>query len=169
MNCTLDTNALILWSSTKTNELTIARLDNLFEIISKSGGVVILPTPAISELLIKTDSGTTAWLAALQRRSAVKVAPFDLRAAVECALISRLGDGTKAGKRAGTKPGEAYQKIKVDRQIAAIARVSGSDLLVTDDEGLIKICEFINIPTSRVVSLDLPASAMQSGLPFEAR
>lgn len=167
MNCTLDANALVSWASATTDQRIIARLDHLLDTVSKTGGVIILPTPAISELLVRAADGTSAWLAALQRRSAVRVASFDVRAATECALIHRLAVSA-GGKRKGSKPGEHFQKIKVDRQIAAIARVAGSDLLVTDDENLITVCDFIGLPTKRLSELELPASAAQTKLEFTA-
>jgi predicted nucleic acid-binding protein len=160
MICVLDANALVLWASASTDERTLLRLDHLLDTMSKSGGRIVLPTPALSELLVRANEGTSAWLAALQRRSTVSVASFDLRAAAECAFIHRLA--TKAGgKRAGTKSGEHYQKIKVDRQIAAIAKVSNADLIVTDDENLIAVSKFIGLATSKVAELELPASAAQ--------
>jgi len=165
MICTIDANALILWASPKTDDLTLARLNLLLDAVTKAKGAIIIPTPAVSELLIRTDEGTAAWLQGLQKRSAVRVASFDLRAATECALIHRLAEKA-GGKRSGARASDAYQKIKVDRQIAAIAKVANSDLLVTDDGGLIAVCRFIGLPTSRVAELDAPASALQGRLPF---
>ncbi|MEO6016133.1 MAG: PIN domain-containing protein [Polaromonas sp.] len=167
MNCTLDANALVSWANNGTDERILARLDHLLETVSKAGGVIILPTPAISELLVRTAEGTAAWLTALQRRSSVRVASFDLRAATECALIHRLAVAA-GGKRKGTKSGEHFQKIKVDRQIAAIARVAGADVLITDDENLISVCAFIGLPTKKLNALELPASASQTKLEFVA-
>jgi len=164
MICTIDANALILWASPKTDDLTLARLNLLLDAVTKAKGAIIIPTPAVSELLIRTDEGTAAWLQGLQKRSAVRVASFDLRAATECALIHRLAEKA-GGKRSGARASDAYQKIKVDRQIAAIAKVANSDLLVTDDGGLIAVCRFIGLPTSRVAELDAPASALQGRLP----
>ena len=160
MICVLDANVLVLWANTATEDRILSRLDHMLETIGKVGGRIVLPTPAVSELLVRTADGTSAWLAALHRRSTVVVAPFDLRAATECAMIHRLA--TQAGsKRKGTKDGEHYQKIKVDRQIAAIARVAGADMLITDDENLISVCAFIALPTCRVRDLELPPSAAQ--------
>ena len=165
MICTIDANVLILWASKRTDEVTMARLNHLLETVSAAKGAIIIPTPAVSELLIRTDDGTADWLTALQRRSAVRVASFDIRAATECAMIHRLADKS-GGKRSGARAEDAYQKIKVDRQIAAIAKVANSDLLVTDDGGLIAVCRFIGLPTKRVAELDTPASALQGKLPF---
>ncbi len=160
MICVLDANALVLWANLSTEPRILARLDHLLDTIAKAGGRIVLPTPAVSELLVRTNEGTSAWLTALQRRSTVSVAPFDLRAAAECAFIHRLAEKS-GGKRQGTRNGEHYQKIKVDRQIAAIAKVSNAELLVTDDANLTAVCAFIGLATSRVSQLELPASAAQ--------
>lgn len=167
MICTLDACVLVLWASTKTEESILARLDHLLEKVAKADGVLILPTPAISELLVRTDEGTAAWLAALQRRSVVRVAPFDLRAAAECAMVHRLATAA-GGKRHGTKKGEHYQKIKVDRQIAAIARVAGADVLITDDDNLIAVASFIGLQAMRPKELELPSAAAQIKLDLVA-
>lgn len=167
MICALDANALVLWASQRTEEHILARLDHLLETISASGGYIVLPTPSLSELLVRTDDATAAWLNALQRRNSVRVAGFDMRAAAECAFIHRLAIAA-GGKRHGTKVGEHYQKIKIDRQIAAIAKVAGAELIVTDDENLIKVGQHIGIATKRVLELDLPASAAQMNLSLDS-
>lgn len=167
MICTLDACVLVLWASIDTDETLLARLDHLLEMVGRADGALILPTPAVSELLVRTDTGTAAWLNALQRRSVVRIAPFDLRAAAECAFIHQRAVAA-GGKRFGTKKNEHFQKIKVDRQIVAIAKVAGSDLLVTDDENLIAVASFVGLGTVRPGDLDLPESAKQSKLNFNA-
>lgn len=166
MIITLDARALILWSSIQTDELTLARLDHLLASIPK-GGAVLLPTPAVAELLVKTDHASELWLAQLQRKLTVRIGPFDLRAAAECARMHRATAGTGRGKRANTKPGEPYQKIKIDRQIAAIAKVHGSDRIVTDDENLAAIARSLGISAVGVDELDLPDSARQGKFAFD--
>jgi predicted nucleic acid-binding protein len=163
MICTLDANAIIVWSSPSSDALQIGRLELLLENVGKAKGVIVLPTPAIAELLVLTDDATANWLGVLQKKSAIKIAPFDLKAAVECAMIHRLAMA-KGNKRQGVKKGEAYQKIKVDRQIAAIAKLHQSDLLVTDDANLAIVAQSIGLRTSRLEELEAPASARQISL-----
>lgn len=166
MIITLDARALILWSSIQTDELTLARLDHLLAAVPR-GGAVLLPTPAVAELLVKTDQATELWLAQLRRKISVRVGPFDLRAAAECARMHRSTLANGQGKRANTKPGEAYQKIKIDRQIAAIAKVHGSERIVTDDQNLAAIARGLGISAVGVDDLDLPNSARQGKFSFE--
>lgn len=164
---TLDAKALILWSSTKTDELIHARLEFLLERITKSSGLIIIPTPAIAELLVRTEASTQLWLSQMSRKTYIRIAPFDVKAAAECAQMHLSAEG-KGSKRAGTKAGEPYQKIKVDRQIVAIARVYGSHVLVSDDAGLREICSNIGLRTHKVEDLELPDSAKQGKLELDA-
>lgn len=163
MICTLDANAVITWSNPKADKLLLAALDCLLEEVGRAKGVILLPTPVLAELLVSTEGATANWLAALQKKSSIRIAPFDLRAAMECAFIDRLASAS-GGKRAGTKKNEAYQKIKVDRQIAAIAKSNHSDLVITNDGGLATICQFIGIPSKTIEALDVPNATRQTSL-----
>ena len=163
MICTLDANALISWIHPSTDELTIARFNTLFETISKSRGKLIVPTPSLAEAFVHTQDETSEWVEIMSRKSSFVVAPFDSKAALECALIDRLAL-TQGNKRAGTVAAEPWQKIKVDRQIAAIARVHQSDLLVTNDQNLRAICKFVGIKTSLIDDLEVPETALQRKL-----
>lgn len=167
MICVIDANVLVLWANVHTEERILLRLENLLDTVSKTGGRVVLPTPAISELLVRAEEGGSAWLSAVQRRSSVLVAAFDIRAAAECAMIHRSAV-QRGNKRFGTKPGEAYQKIKVDRQIAAIAIVAGADLVVTGDEGLMAVCAHMGLKAKRVEELEFPPSAAQMKIDYQA-
>jgi len=49
-----------------------------------------IPAPVFAEFLVRTDDPTTAMLAAMERKRALRVLPFDKRAAHECALLDRF-------------------------------------------------------------------------------
>lgn len=163
MICTLDANALILWVDKKTDDITVARLELLFEKIAKARGKLIVPTPSLAEALVHTQEATSAWVDAMSRKSAFLVAPFDFKAAMECAFIDRLAR-VQGHKKAGAVKTEPWQKIKVDRQIAAIAKVHQTDLLITGDVNLQTVCRTIGIGTSDVSDLEAPQSALQRRL-----
>lgn len=163
MICTLDANALISWVHPRTDSVTIARLEHLFERISKTKGKLIVPTPSLAEAFVHTQDETAAWVELMARKSAFVIAPFDSKAAIECALINRLALG-QGHKKVGALDTERWQKIKVDRQIAAIAKVHQSDVLVTDDANLKAVCKHVGINTCLVGELDVPASALQQKL-----
>jgi predicted nucleic acid-binding protein len=163
MICTLDANALISWIHPSSDDLTIARLDLLFDTIAKSRGKLIVPTPCLAEAFVHTQDETSQWVEIMARKSAFVIAPFDAKAALECAFIDRLAI-SQGNKRTGTVKTEQWQKIKVDRQIAAIAKVHQSDLLVTNDQNLRTVCKFVGIKTSLVDELLIPEGALQHKL-----
>ncbi len=118
----LDTKCLVRWAKVDdTTSMDRAKLDHLLAQVASARGRIILPAPVVAEFLVKTDLATTDWLAALERKASIVVAPFDRRCALECALLDRaaLATGDKRGGRL-----EPWQRIKIDRQIAAVARVA---------------------------------------------
>jgi predicted nucleic acid-binding protein len=152
---------MVVWAAQKAGNLDVARLDALFIDIAKARGRLVLPTPALAELFVRSSgAATSAWLAALQKKQAIKVADFDVRAAAECGAIHRRAE-VAGGKRQHVKAGEAYQKIKVDRQIAAIALVERSNIIVTDDGNLRAICEANGLRVLSISDLPVPDTARQ--------
>jgi hypothetical protein len=162
----IDANVLIAWSAETEGSLIKARLDRLFEEISDVGGTLIVPTPSLAEFLVRTDEATSDFLVALERRRAFRIAPFDRRAAFECSLLDKaaLGQGDKKGGRK-----DSWQKVKVDRQIVAIARAQNAGLIVSDDTGLCGTARIAGLTAVTVGELELPESAKQAPLPFEKK
>ena len=97
----------------------------------------------------------------LDRKRSIVVAPFDRRAAFECSFLDKaaIGQGDKRGGRH-----EAWQRIKVDRQIVAVARVNGATLIVANDAGLRATATAAGMTARRVDELELPDSARQQSL-----
>jgi hypothetical protein len=54
--------------------------------------------------------------------------------------------------------------MKFDRQIVAIALVSGASVLYSDDDGVVKFAAACGLAVKRVTDLPVPAS--QQALPF---
>lgn len=160
MKVALDCNALIQWAANKDDE-AVARLELLFS----QCRAVVVPMPAFAEFLAGARDGDEQWLEAATRKPRFKIAPFDRRAAYECArLVENLRAATPgAGKRAGRRE-DAWQQIKFDRQILAIARVEGCDLLVCADGGLLNDATRLGMQTTTVRELPLPPSAAQMRL-----
>jgi hypothetical protein len=52
---------------------------------------MVIPTPALSEILIKTGKAKSHILDQLMRNPRFVVAPFDLRAAIELSLMTDSG------------------------------------------------------------------------------
>ncbi len=94
---------------------------------------LIVPTPTLAEVLVHAEDDGPAFLEQVNSYSRVRVKPFDQRAAVELAAITRNAklDGDK---RSGSTA--AWQKVKLDRQIVAIAVVARATHLYTDDSNM---------------------------------
>lgn len=129
----IDANVLVTWSTGGEDDLRRARLAHLLQEISIANGRLVIPMPCFAEFLVRTDEASAAWMEGLERKKSVVLAPLDRRAAFECALFDRAALGA-GDKRSGRK--EPWQKIKVDRQIVAIAKVAGVSEIITDDAGL---------------------------------
>jgi predicted nucleic acid-binding protein len=160
----VDANVLIAWSAKKTPDLVLARLEHLLETAGKEKRRILIPTPALAEFLVRTDESTAEWLNELERKSTVDVCPFDRRAAFECALIER-GAHQKGDKKHGAD--SAYQKVKFDRQIVAIAKSRNATLIVSDDESLRRVALSVGLQVSKIEQLPIPDKARQGKLPFK--
>ena len=96
-----------------------ARIDFLIDTLENQGETIIIPTPALSEVLVHADAAGPEYLKILNSTRCFRVEPFDERAAVELAMMTR--DALSSGSlRAGLQTTRA--KLKFDRQIIAIAR-----------------------------------------------
>lgn len=91
---------------------------------------VVIPTPALSEVLVHADQAVGEYLDKLHRSSAFRIVPFDERAAIELAVITREAIA-KGQFRIGTDATRAT--LKFDRQILAIARVEDQTTIYSDD------------------------------------
>ncbi|MBV9459090.1 MAG: PIN domain-containing protein [Bradyrhizobium sp.] len=96
---------------------------------------IIVPTPALSEVLIRADDAAPKYLEIITRSSRFKVVPFGDRAAVEAADAHRRA--LDAGdKKEGTAN---WAKVKYDRQIMAMAKVESADCVYSNDGDLVKM------------------------------
>ena len=129
------------------------RLGKLVDEVERRRGTVLIPTPALAEVLVKAGDAGPAFLERLNGSARFKVADFDQRAAVEVAAMTR--DAIRAGdKSAGVS--EPWQKGKYDRQIVAIARVNGASALYADDNGVAAFGNLIGLKVIRTWELPLP-------------
>jgi rRNA-processing protein FCF1 len=165
----VDANFLILWKGRGAHSDTKARIDHFVDRLDKSRSRLVIPTPAIAEYLVGADLAGVAAMNALHGKSGVVIAAFDYKAAVELSLLDRaaLGGATKTGgdKRDGVDA--PWQKIKIDRQIVAIARSNGCDLIVSEDQGVRANALRLAITACAIGDLELPDSARQHPLDFE--
>jgi len=94
-------------------------------------------------------------LTTLRGSTFIRIGDFDERAAVELAMRLRV-----AIQSGDLRQGMQITKnaMKFDRQIVAIALVSGARILFSDDDGVEKFASACGLATKRVTSLPVPVS-----------
>jgi predicted nucleic acid-binding protein len=132
--------------------------------LEKRKETIIVPTPALSELLVRADEAGPAYLEILNRHAAFKIVDFDQRAAVEVAAATR--EALAAGDKRGGSD-SPWAKIKFDRQIIAIARVEGASTIYSDDGDIVRFAKDFGIAVIRVCDLRIPPEDAQQSLPLD--
>ena len=138
------------------------RVIGLVEGIEDAREQVLVPTPVLCELLVTEGADVQDVLTTLRGSAYIRVESFDERAAVELAI--RLRDARRADDQREGLP-ITKSAMKFDRQIVAIALVSGATVLYSDDDGVAKFAAGCGLAVKRVADLPVPAS--QQPLPFQ--
>ena len=141
-----------------------ARIAFLIEAIDGRHETIIVPTPALSEILVHAGDAGSRYLEILNSTRCFRIEPFDERAAVELAAMTR--DAIAAGDlRAGTAATRA--KLKFDRQIIAIARTRRQTAIYSDDEDIAKLGDALELEVIPVHALPKPPEISQNTSDFE--
>lgn len=130
------------------------RMSHLVEQLREQETRILIPTPVLSEFLTYASA---EYLSVLQDSPHFEIAAFDQRAAVEAAVALRRAIRSADGKRLGLK--DDWQKIKVDRQVVAIAKVNQATAIYTTDSGLRALAADSGMQTFHVADLPLPRSS----------
>ncbi|MET4798207.1 hypothetical protein [Bradyrhizobium sp. LB11.1] len=142
------------------------RIDYLISRLSKARSKIIIPTPALGEALVRAGAAASQQIVdELQKYAVFSIEPFDTRAALEVAAMSRaaLAKGNK--KANSTAP---WQKVKFDRQIVAIAKVHGATEIYSDDGDIAALGVHAKIKVIGLADLPLPPEKDQLDLQLEA-
>lgn len=141
-----------------------ARIDHLIEALEKRRETIVIPTPALSEVLVHADEAGPEYLEILNTTRCFRIEPFDQRAAVELATMTR--EALREGDlRAGTQATRA--KLKFDRQIIAIARTQSQTTIYSDDEDISTLAEPLGLEVVPVHALPVPPEDAQRRLALE--
>jgi predicted nucleic acid-binding protein len=139
------------------------RLAHLVKQLEKSRTKILVPTPALSEVLVRAGNKAAQIAQVLQNASVVEIAPFDTMAAVEVAMMTR--EAIDAGDKRGGVDG-TWAKVKYDRQIVAIAKVKGAHTIYTDDGDIRKFAATAGIVVTGIADLPLPPESAQMEMPL---
>jgi predicted nucleic acid-binding protein len=136
------------------------RLDYLLRSLEKTKTKIIIPTPALCEVLIGASDAAPQYLEIINRSSAFKIAPFGTRAAVEAAAAHR--EALRAGdKKEGST---SWLKVKFDRQIVAIAKVEGADKIYSNDADIERFSVKDSLEVMKLDQLPFPPEKLQGEL-----
>ena len=140
-----------------------AKLDHLVETLQKKRTTILIPTPALSELMARADSARDKYFRNLNSSSNFHISPFGAKAAMECALM--ISEAlTNGDKKAQAK---TWAKAKFDWQIVAIAKSENATAIYSDDGDIACIGKRSNITVIKTDDLPLSASARQHPLDFD--
>src|SRR5260370_29135279 len=122
------------------------RIDYLVKTLECLKSTIVIPTPVLSELLVGVGpQETQSILDEIRKARVFRVEPFETRAAIEVALMTR---NAKAG---GDKKGGSsapWAKGKFHRQIVAIAKVLQPPAIYTHHHDILHLAKLVNNPTS---------------------
>jgi len=143
------------------------RVAHLVKTLEASKSTIIIPTPVLSELLVRTTpEETQRILDEINRVAIFRIEPFETRAAIEVAVMTR--SALTAGDKKGGSD-EPWAKVKFDRQIVAITKVAQASIIYTDDTNLSATANALGISTLGLADLSLPPETAQGQLPFESK
>ena len=137
------------------------KLEFLVETLQKDRSKILIPTPALTEFMVKADKARDEYLRSLSVKTAFKLEPFGERAAMECALL--LAQALPMRERRQV----SKVKFKFDWQIVAVAASCNAKAIYSDDDDIARYAERVNIPAYKTDDLPLPISARQEQIPFE--
>lgn len=142
------------------------RIQYLVHRLSQDKSKIIIPTPALSEALVAAGPEASQKIVEdLQKYAVFAIEPFDTRAALEAAAMLRAAMAG-GNKRGNTKA--PWQKVKVDRQIVAIARVHGATEIYSDDGDVAALGALAKIKVISLSDLPLPPERAQLSLELES-
>jgi hypothetical protein len=150
-------------ATNKPLEFIRERLDHLVDELENNRTKIIVPTPALSELLVRAGNAGIGYLDRLRQTRPFKIEPFDERAALEVALAIRKNID-QMGKKRGAKASATWAKVKFDQQIVPIAKVNGAAILYSDDEDLRGFAAQVQLTVVRLRELKLPPREAQMNL-----
>lgn len=136
------------------------RIELLLSTLSDDRTRILIPTPILSELLVRAGNDRNKILEALHNQYEFSVQPFDERAAVELAFLT---DKALQSPKTLTDV-ETKAKLKFDRQIIAIAKVAGVKTIYSDDKGIFTVGTANGMTVIKTWQLPLPVPKAQMDL-----
>lgn len=134
------------------------RISALINHLEKEKTKIIIPAPALSELLVRAGDKMHEIVNTIEKSPVFIIEPFDTKAAIEVAIM------TRQAKDGGNKKNGLdirWAEIKYDRQIIAIAKVNRATTIYSDDKHIRSLAEKAKINVIRLVDLPIPEGMLQ--------
>jgi hypothetical protein len=109
------------------------RVNFLLSDLNGRGDQILIPTPALSEILVRSGKARNAIIQQLTKNPRFVLGAFDVRAALELAVMTDAAL-SRSDKKDGSPA--SWAKVKFDRQIVAIAKVERASCVYSEDEGV---------------------------------
>lgn len=136
------------------------RVSYLIAELQKAKAKIVIPAPALAEVLVYAGLAAPSWLRTLSTSRHIMVAPFDQLCAVEFAEMERF--------RRGARPADVSRaKAKFDQQIVAIARVAGAEVIFSDDAHIRRLAPE-DVTVRGIADLPIAPEGLQAELQFDA-
>ncbi len=158
---------LILWDKAdapidpgthKPVERTKDRIELLVQKLHKNKIQILIPTPVLAEVLVQSGVAGMKYVHMLQKAAVFDIESFDTRAAIELSEIDRRAIDAGDKKSGELAP---WQRIKIDRQIIAIAKVAGANTIYTNDGPLGRFAKRDGLTVIGAHEFPLPAEDAQ--------
>jgi predicted nucleic acid-binding protein len=109
------------------------RIDGLIERLASKKDKIVIPTPALAEILVQLSKVGPTYVEKLKEFACFQIRAFDERAAVEFGAVIRARSKNGQSK---VRKQVSVNKVKFDHQIVAIAKVQGARAVYSDDKQL---------------------------------
>ena len=149
-----DANAPTNPITNKPLERCYDRVNHLVSELQAAGAKIVVPTPALAEVLVKAGNAAPDWLKIISTSKHFSVAPFDMLAAVEHAALQIDRPKPDLGEK---------RKIKFDDQIFSIARVVNASVIYSSGKGFVRRATS-ELSVVGVLDLPLPPEDPQGAL-----
>lgn len=145
----------------------LERVEYLVKRLEKAREKIIIPSPALAEVLVRASATLSLELVEkINGYNVFRIEPFDTRAAIEVAAMTR--DALDGGGRKNTSAA-TYAKLKYDRQIVAIAKVMQATTIYSDDRHIRTLGKRAKIDVVGLADLPLPPADPQMDLDLEGK
>jgi rRNA-processing protein FCF1 len=139
------------------------RVEYLIDRLSAAKTQVLIPTPVMAEVLVRAGAAIPDYLAKIRAIHGFRIGNFDQKAAVEVALMTGAAL-SRGSKRAPARSLAPWQRVKLDRQIVAIAKAEGAVMLYTDDDDLKALATNEHLSVSGIGELPIRPEDPQQNL-----